>query len=322
MGIFSKETEKISTSDNIIENIKCFVEIHIKNYSNIVHNLFKTPYETNPQAFRFIDKKNIHIVYVKLKEDFFPRSHEQVCYYFRRDSNLDTTIVDLTDTKHYHNFHEYGSTQFTENKLQELHVADKRDLVYSEYITSYGIDIESTNSIDTQETLEKVFHSSMYNAMQSLVGEEARRFQSHSNLQANYYAKNATKFAYSLLDLEPIIQKVNNEDFSYQMDQAIAAYDQSLYMASCACLGVCLETLCKQLLIKNGVRLKDSDATMLDKLGEKLREKHIISYKFNSRINVCYKIRNLSSHTSPGITLQSDCHLLISTIHEIVETYF
>lgn len=162
----------------------------------------------------------------------------------------------------------------------------------------------------------------MENILSRTLRNEADNYKIHNNLHQEYYAKNAARYAYSELDLTSIIEKINDKDFSYQLDQAIAAYDNSLYLASCATLGVCLETVCKLLLQNNGVKIKDSDSTLLSSLSAKLKENHLINYKLKGRIDVCYKVRNLAAHTSPGKIVKSDCHFILNTIAEIVETLF
>lgn len=72
----------------------------------------------------------------------------------------------------------------------------------------------------------------MHNSMKDTIRNEASSFQKHISHEASYYAKNAHRYAYSILNLGPMIEKVNDDDFEYQLNQALTAYDHSLYMAS------------------------------------------------------------------------------------------
>ncbi|WP_276730374.1 hypothetical protein [Bacillus sp. (in: firmicutes)] len=305
------------------ENIKTLVNKYLSKYNQIVDTLYKSAYSTNPEAFRLKDPSNIKIYVLKLSPILGANFSYQLYLTYEKDKNLELEIIDLTEEKHYEDYSKYRSPEdFITQKFLEKTNIGHGDILYTEDISVYNNLHTLTADEFTNIYSNKIWHDTFHNRMLILVTSEGRRFVEHANHPASYYAKNAAKYSYSLLDLKAIIDTVNDEDFSYQMDQAIAAYENSLYLASCATLGVCLETLCKLLLQKEGKKIKDSDPTMLDKLGQRLRENKIINYKLNSRIDVCYKIRNLSSHTSPGKVLQGDCHFIIATINEIVDTYF
>lgn len=301
-------------------NIQNLVKIFNEQYNKVIGNLYEKAFQINPQAFRFSDLQNVKIYVLELNRDFFPTDWLNIYLVFEKNGNNEIEYINANDISYYKDFSDYNTESFEKNLLSNNKNYNERDFIFSIGLTVYSMYFE----LSDEEFFNRIsIHTSnIYNQMMRLVSKQAKEFQKHSNLSAGYYAKNATKYAYSLLDLQPIIDKVNDEDFTYQMDQAIAAYDQSLYLPSCATLGVALETICKKLLIHHKDKVKDSDATMLDKLGERLKEKNIINYKFKKRLDICYKIRNMASHTSPGIVLQSDCHVLISTIHEIVSTYY
>ncbi|MCY8144341.1 hypothetical protein P9D79_00035 [Bacillus haynesii] len=303
------------------QNIRSLAKNLIENYNSIIDSLYKTAYSTNPEAFRLKDPANIKL-YISKHSPYLGKRDSHYLYFIQdKGKQLDLEIIDLTDEKYYEDFFKYPSrVDFVLKQILKKELFEEGDLVYHFNISTYIDRLEGDPQL-WQEYLERTDRT-RYSEMLRLASKEGQIFLKHVNHPVSYYAKNAAKYHYSLLDLQAIIDKVDHEDFSYQMDQAIAAYDQSLYLPACATLGVCLETLCKLLLMKNGEKVKDSDATMLDRLGERLREKKIISYKFKSRIDVCYKVRNLSSHTSPGKVLQGDCHFLITTINELVDTYF
>ncbi|MFI8650699.1 hypothetical protein ACIGJL_15495 [Bacillus velezensis] len=306
------------------ENIKTLVSMYVSSYNQIVDTLYRSAYSTNPEAFRLKDPSNIKIYVTKLSPMLGVGNSLRLYLTFEKEKNLEIELIDLTDEKHYENYSKYSSLdEFVLQKLLITTNIEQGDILHSEDISNYD---EKLSTLTTEEFTDrysqKIWQDLFHRRMLMQVSIDGKRFVEHVNHPASYYAKDAIKYSYSLLDLKAIVDTVNDEDFSYQMDQAIAAYENSLYLASCATLGVCLETLCKLLLQKKGEKIKDSDATMLDKLGQRLREKKIINYKLNSRIDVCYKVRNLSSHTSPGKVLQGDCHFIIATINEIVDAYF
>ncbi|WP_289730657.1 hypothetical protein [Bacillus velezensis] len=305
------------------QNIKLYVESYLSQYNQIIDSLYRIAYSTNPEAFRLKDRSNIKIYLIKLSSLLGSNNTLQLYLTFEKNKNLELEIVDLTNKELYEDYSSFSSLKkFIFDKSGEKDGLKENNIIYSDNISFYKKSLYEEKD-DFVSTLDSKEWQETINAqMHILASEEGKSFIKHVNHPVSYYAKNAARYSYSLLDLKAIINTVNDEDFSYQMDQAIAAYENSLYLASCATLGVCLETLCKLLLKENGVKVKDSDGTMLDRLGERLREQKIISYKFKSRIDVCYKVRNLSSHTSPGKVLQGDCHFIIATINEIVDTYF
>jgi hypothetical protein len=303
----------------LLQTLERFSNEILDKYIIYSNKIAKTAVETNPEAFLLLDQKNIKIVHAEFNLDFFhsTRGHTLL---FIRSNNADKSFISINFLDE--SLYEESYLKSEETIKHEL-VANYLNIEPSNIIHSVGIGKQEIQYMcQSEEKFQNELRILENAYIKSWVIRDAKSFQTHVNQPMDYYAKNASRYSYSILDLQPIIEKVNNRDFEYQLDQAIAAYDNSLYLASCATLGVCLETLCKLLLQKNKVKIKDSDGTMLDKLSEMLRSHQIISYKFNSRINVCYQVRNLASHTSPGKIVQNDCHFIINTIHEIVDTYF
>jgi hypothetical protein len=291
------------------QKFELFAHYILDIYKENAMKIFRMAVETNPEAFPLLERKNIAIYSVTFNRNYFPNDVTQVFFVHEKNAQLKFIELEITDDEYYENYFAKEEDVLAmylnidrNNIIQNFSMRD----VHLEYIP------------DRMDTFKEIY----LNATKSWLQKSARSFQEHIKKPVSYYAKNASKYSYSLLDLQPLIEKVNDEDFSYQLEEAIAAYDNSLYLASCATLGVCLETLCKILLKKNKVKIKDSDGTMLDKLAEMLRSHQIISYKFSSRINVCYKVRNMASHTSPGKVVQNDCHFIINTLHEIIDTYY
>lgn len=302
------ENDEVKTSieDDVYLVASTFMDV----YRNGVDLMYANLLQTNPEAFRLYSKDNVQIYYFELNKRFFTYN-QYIAYVYKPNAKMDIKVLDLTAESYY----KYDTPSFQKTEIdilqefvEELSV---KDIVYTISVSDVAFSLARDGE----------FPSIEYSVKDTL-RNEAQSFHKHNNYPQEYYAKNAARYAYSELDLKPLIAKVNNEDFSYQIDQAIAAYDNSLYLASCATLGVCLETVCKLLLVKNGVKMKDSDSTLLDNLTAKLRENRLISFKMKGRIDVCYKVRNLAAHTSPGKIVKSDCHFILNTISEVVEEHF
>ncbi|WP_145417883.1 hypothetical protein [Staphylococcus hominis] len=125
---------------------------------------------------------------------------------------------------------------------------------------------------------------------------------------------------FSFLDFDSLIEKVDDEDFSYQMNEAKYCYEHQLYLAACCTFSVCLETVLMQILEKHNLKVND-DSTMLNKIGDTLRENKIISKRANNRLLITYSVRNSTSHTNKNKVIQNDCEWILKTIEFFVDEY-
>ncbi|MBC2004396.1 hypothetical protein HCA78_11500 [Listeria booriae] len=106
------------------------------------------------------------------------------------------------------------------------------------------------------------------------------------------------------------------------MRQAEECYKRALYLPAAATMGVCLETVLLLLIDKNNISTKSIQETMLNALGEALRNRNIINYRTNRRIEMAYSIRNSVSHSNTGSVAKTDCDLILNTIKSIVDEHF
>ena len=125
---------------------------------------------------------------------------------------------------------------------------------------------------------------------------------------------------FSFLDFDSLIEKVEDDDFSYQMNEAKYCYEHQLYLAACCTFSVCLETVLMQILEKHNLKVNE-DSTMLNKIGDTLRENKIISKRANNRLLITYSVRNSTSHTNKNKVIQNDCEWILKTIEFFVDEY-
>lgn len=125
---------------------------------------------------------------------------------------------------------------------------------------------------------------------------------------------------FSFLDFDSLIEKVEDDDFSYQMNEARYCYEHQLYLAACCTFSVCLETVLMQILEKHKLKVNE-DSTMLNKIGDTLRENKIISKRANNRLLITYSVRNSTSHTNKNKVIQNDCEWILKTIEFFVDEY-
>lgn len=125
---------------------------------------------------------------------------------------------------------------------------------------------------------------------------------------------------FSFLDFDSLIVKVDDKDFSYQMNEAKTCYENQLYLAACCTFSVCLETVLMLILEKHNLKVND-DSTMLNKIGETLRSEDIISKRANNRLLITYSVRNATSHTNKNKVIQNDCEWILKTIEFFIDEY-
>lgn len=306
-------------------------EIIHEGYKNYITNHLTHSYKQNPNSFRLLDKSNVIIKEIEITGDFLALPEHNLLFIYETNANFSFQSFDYkisSSEKYIQLFEETLDLEvFLKSFYQMEFNISPQNIIFEISQFNHYTHWLANEKLSSQEEYvgfiksnERLFNN-FSDIGRVIAIHEAKKYKEHISFQSSYYAKNAIKYAYSLLDLDPLITKVNDEDFEYQLNEAVAAYDNSLYMASCATLGVCIETVCKIILKRQNIKLKDSDATMLDKLAEKLRSHRLITKKDHDRIAVSYKIRNLASHTSPGQVVQNDCHFLINTIHDLVTKY-
>lgn len=278
-------------------------------YNEMLLNNFQSIYNVDPTPFRLSIKENVKGVIVE-DGDSFPKSYTMLYFvYTPKEGNLIEKVEPSKDSIDEH-YNYRSSEEFSRSIIVEHYKVSSEDILYSFSLDPFFID-----NPDSLDNLLSV-------SLDRQIRESLRSYQSHVSNEGSYYAKNAAKYSYSLLDLTNVIKQVNDEDFEYQLNEAIAAYDNSLYMASAAALGVTIETLCIKILKNNEEKVKDSDPTMIDKLAERLKGRGLLTRKEQRRLKVAYDIRNIASHSSRGQVLQADCHYLLSVIHDLGSNKF
>src|SRR5699024_12203170 len=120
----------------------------------------------------------------------------------------------------------------------------------------------------------------------------------HIDKEASYYAKDAFRYAYSELDFSPVIKAVNDQDFEYALNESIACYDHSLYLAAVSTAGTALENLIIRILEYEGKSIDDSGVTELGELSGRLRSAGLINRSERRRIMLAARFRKLASNVN------------------------
>lgn len=316
----SKIIDEVSSHESIptIETLEICRENLISQFKKAVDERYSKVYLADPTPFRMLQSENLELIYVHLDYKKTSADEDILFLFYNPQKQQDVSLCILTD-EDYEDYYKHAvPTQFALAFINNTKKLNRSDLIHTAYFFKSNLKLQS-GSINEQ--LIKTFTRPI-SRLDETIKDALYDYQQHVSKDASYYAKDAALYSYTLLDLKPIILKVNDEDFKYQLNEAIAAYDKGLYTASATVLGVTIETMCIQILKNNSLKVRDSDSTMIDRLAEKLKENRLITRKEHGRLLVAYKVRNLAAHSSPGKTIQADCHFLISVIHDMVENHF
>ncbi len=314
-GFDSQENQEIFKNNLIL------LETEIrKRYINRLETFNKENLEQNPEPFRFLNSENCSILAITLPIEIDNRSNS-IFYFLSTPStrNIDIIILDddkysdLDSYKHINYF--FTNKIFPEYNLHESQIILRSGGFYDRQ--SYDYDIFS-KSININKAIEAM---ALEKFAIDAIKNETQEFKQINQTELSYFAKDAFKFPFSIIDLKPLINLVNDEDFKYQLDQAMAAYHENLFLPCASTLGVVLETLCIKILEENKVKKVKSGDTQLGVLKDRLHQEGITSRRDHTRLEVAYKMRNMASHTSPGVALKEDCHFMLNVINTIAFEY-
>lgn len=226
-------------------------------------------------------------------------------------------------------------TNNIENEYEIIDISNRPDIKKRQLNIEYKMYVPTTiirefylNKIDLDKKIAYFLNDTFILNLNSKIFWKYGKNVAEEHYKAIYTNKNQPIYRnekpqinpFSFLDFDSLIEKVNDEDFSYQMNEAKICYENQLYLAACCTFSVCLETVLMQILEKHNLKVNE-DSTMLNKIGETLREKEIISKRANNRLLTTYSVRNSTSHTNKNKVIQNDCEWILKTIEFFVDEY-
>ncbi|MDT2490796.1 hypothetical protein P7D72_01875 [Enterococcus avium] len=297
------------------EFIKKIISGLSQEYTERLLLLYPEAYKENPEAFPLADLKELDIYLVKADRRILTSSFFVIL-------NLGTGIFhevwELPDS-HYSDFKNFSGTwdfiPFVLNKefgLQNIYLV-------SSFVDNYLTGTWNDTSIDEYIDIQKEW---LGNIAREQLLTDARGFTDHINQSASYYAKDAFKYAYSDLDFEPIIKVVNDPDFEYALNESLAAYDHSLYLAATSTAGTAMENLIRRILELENTPVSENETTELGELTGRLRRAQIIDKRDKRRIMLAADFRNLASHGNKGRVIRQDTKLIYQEIFNLALNYF
>lgn len=293
-------------NSNEIANI--YLNSFLKGYEYVVNNRFIYQYESNPEAFPFMKKENYTLSVILLNDSFFEYPIVIVISN-KSDANFEYDYRNEDKYKLSQNFIDY--TKKSEKYiLDHLNIIDQSNILYyidlfhSEYpfdeVKDFLIDEFEASGRRRAEKDYKIFTNSSQTMMKNKTHEEVSPFN-HLNLE----------------NMKTLVQ---DETFSYQINQGLEAYKRELYLPAAATFAVAIETFLIKLKKANNIKHKDSDSTMYDRLLEDLKQKGKVNYRTKRRVEVAYNMRNIINHSQVGAVAKADCDFLLNTLKDIVDS--
>lgn len=130
---------------------------------------------------------------------------------------------------------------------------------------------------------------------------------------------------YHLFDVEPLIEKVKDDQFQYEFTEAIKAYNSQLYLASTITAAVAIETLLQKVIVdklgENYLPAEEKER-YITKLAGILEKNGIIEKRLHHRIRSANELRRGSGHSKSGKMEAIDAQHMFAVIKSIVDELF
>lgn len=284
-------------------------------YKEKLEALYPEAYSENPEAFPLADFDNIDAYIIKRNEKLLKKSY--FLYLFQGKGEIKDYLGEIDD-KEYSRLKNFRNIDdFVIDIINNIIGNHKRV-----YCITYVLDVYTNIDYITSEEFIKLQKENISNQMLEQLREDGERFVNHIDQEASYYAKNAFRYAYSELDFSPIIMAVNDQDFEYALNESIACYDHSLYLAAVSTAGTALENLIIKILKNEGKSIDDNSTTELGELSGRLRNAGLINRREKKRIMLAASFRNLASHSNKGRVTRQDAKVVYQEIFNLATNIF
>lgn len=300
-------------SKNIIEFTKKLLAFYSKDYKDKLEMLYPEAYYENIEAFPLINLKNIDTYIIKGKKEALSFPYNIFLF---QGTGVVKDLGDIADEEYAKLLNFNSEKEFILNSVNH-----KTDSKLPYYIDSYSLQAYINHDYKSPEEYIKIQKDNLSRQMLEKLKEDANKFINHIDKEASYYAKDAFRYVYSDLDFSPVIKAVNDEDFEYALNESIACYDQSLYLAAVSTAGTTLENLIVLILEKEN-KYDDNMNTQLGELSGRLRNLGLIDRRERKRIMLAAEFRNLASHANKGRVAREDAKLVYQAIFNLANKFY
>ncbi|MEK5376544.1 hypothetical protein [Paenibacillus sp. FSL P2-0173] len=284
----------INHIDEYIKSYKEYYDIFLDNYRKRVMQYYTEEYKQHPENFRLMNKVRITTLF---------RTGEFFAYFFESKSGQDEYITiksffkDEEEAKSYLDLPKHiQKDQF--NKL----LIDNEIIDYFDYETHwYGMDDDPHPDWD----------------------EDVPVIRGKGKADSDYDKKIASsKTIANIFNVEELVSTVNDEDFQYEYEEALRAYQEGLFLASSVTAAVALETLLKIAFVKTFSIDDLPKIYYILTLADKLKESGKIDERLHHRIKSVNELRRGVAHSKSGHVSKWDAEQVIGSIKVIADSLF
>ncbi len=298
----------LSVEDRVLGS-ELFFHKYLEGYRNRVSQYYLEKYEKHPSSFKLMGGTGLIVVHL-LSDSFF--------FFFRSEAeDYVKSVVASEDQNEKYNSMIGAPDHIRLECLSEIGQIDSGSILSEKKLSNIGS--------NAWTYFRNINHVNLPNASYTWGGEAADLEYLFHNFNQSLIAHKAPKADFHLFDISQIVSKVNDEDFQYEYEEAIKAYNAGLYLPSTITTAVAIETLLKNVIIQ---RLGER------KLPRESREKYILNYanillregviseRLNHRIRATNELRRSAGHSKSGKVEQWDAEQAISCVKVIVDELF
>lgn len=193
--------------------------------------------------------------------------------------------------------------------------------LYLEIFSLHGLDelLDFGNDKDNLEYIVKSYYKYGKREGREQAGFHFAQYNSEMNTPVSEL--NHEPSIFNILKIDDMIKAVNDENFEYQMKEAVEVFKNNHYLPAAATFCVALETLLIIFKQRSGIKHKASDSSIIKDLVDDLSTRKKINYRENKRLDISYHLRNTINHSNIGMVAREDCLFIINTMRTFIDDH-
>lgn len=287
--------------DEYIPSYEEYYKIFLTSYRERVKQYYNEDYEKNPDYFSLMTNVRITILF---------RTGEFYAFFTKSTSDKDEYITFKSffandeEEDEYRNLPPHIKKQKFNELLREL----KIDNYFESETHWYGMEDDPHPYWDNDVPQRR----GRANA--------DSHYQENKVRQANMISESTHNN--NIFDIQSIVKKVNDDDFQYEYEEAVKAYDKGLYLASSVTAAVALETALKLAFTRALSEEKLPRVYYILTLADGLKEAGLIDDRLHHRIKSVNELRRGVAHSKTGRVNEWDANQVIGAVKVIVDSLF
>lgn len=268
----------------------------LENYRYKINENFSKEYAESPECFPYM--KKLEAIALFKNHDIVFHIYENTCDAFSYVSLQFPTYKELRI---------YSEMTEVERDKYKQQLCNKETAPFIVFDIKYGYQIptlipgefEVTENPEDLPEMGKTKGITLANEHYNLLSEEKKN-------------------RFSLFELENFIPKINDEHFHYEIEEAIKAYRNELYLASTAVIGVALENLLSLIIIKMFDEEKLPKRKYIKDYINVLVKEGLIDNRAGRRYDNFSDTRNGAAHSNSGKIYKEDAEQGFELIKQLI----